>query len=66
MQVPRLSDETMPPEKSPSGVEIIKANVMTPDDSVNLDFRSVGYVAYICKDTGSDTQAFKKYNELCQ
>ena len=66
MQIPGLSNEEMPPEKSKTGVEIIEVEGMAADGRVNLNSSSVGYVAFIRKETGCEVELFKKYNELCR
>jgi hypothetical protein len=61
MQVPGLTDEEMPTEKSPTGVEIIEVDGMAADGSVNLNSTSVGYVTFIRKGAGCEIEAFKKH-----
>jgi hypothetical protein len=50
IQVPGLSNKEMPPEKLPSGVEILKVQGMAGDSGINLDSTSYGYrvLSYKC------------------
>ena len=66
MQVSGLGDKEISPEKSPTGVKIIKVNGMASHDSVTVDTANVSYLASICSGAGIDIETFKIYKELCR
>ena len=64
MQVSELSDEEMPREKSPRGVETIEVKGLVGDGSVNLESTSIGFVAFSRKGAGVEKIMFEEYEKL--
>ena len=60
-----LSDEIMPPDKSPTGIEMIPSGGFAADGSVSLESTTVGYVALCCKGVGTESTMFKGYQTAC-
>ena len=61
MQVSGLVNEEMPPDKLPSGVEIIPIGDLAADGSVGLESTTVGYLALCHKGVGNEPTMFKEY-----
>ena len=61
MQVPGLSDKEMPPDKLPTGVEIITIGGLAAAGSVSLESTTVGYLALCSKRVENKSAMLKWY-----
>ena len=61
MQVSGLVNEEMPPDKLPSGVEIIPIGDLAADGSVGLESTTVGYLVLCHKGVRNESTMFKEY-----
>ena len=59
LQFPGLSAEELPPDKTPSGVRIIKCQGLTADGFINPHSKSMGFNVFMHQEKGVKTDMFK-------
>ena len=64
LQFPGLSAEELPPDKTPSGVRIIKCQGLTADGFINPHSKSIGFIVLMRQERGVETEMFKQYDRL--
>ena len=64
VQVLGFTDDEMPPVKTPSGVIVLKVKGLSADGALNIDSKSYGFIVFVRKGVGIETEMFRLHKEL--